>query len=325
MREKKLILYLRDEEYGKRLLRFLNGRRHPLLRPMMVTDREEFWRSREEHERTEDICYLTDDVSGELTNPGGAVLLWLVEVTDLERHRIGICQKADRLYADLLQGIGLPGEEDRPSGAPPPGVYGIYSPGEEGSVAAALLSQELGSYGSCLYVNFREFPCFYTAEREEHTEHLGELFFRLDSSGYDDLVKRVSVAYGAAMRLPTVAHYRDLWDIGERDREHFYRRLQQECGLSYIVVLCADVREAIPLAETATRFLVVTRAGRGDAVFRRWQRYVKTEKAEQAAQVIRIELPDSVRNWIRDMEEQTPESWLQDAEKKNAARMFLDI
>ncbi|MEE3467555.1 MAG: hypothetical protein VZQ83_03860 [Eubacterium sp.] len=324
MGEKKLYLYVCDDEYGKRLLRYLNSHRHPTLRVEMVTERERFWESRSQR-KSNDEYWLTDDVSGSLADPGDRSTLWmLADRSDGDRHRIGYAKKAPELLRELMGIMALTDVADRPSGAPPPGVYGVYSPGEEGTVTAALLSQELGTYGACIYVNLCEFPVFYTSESVGEKNNLGELFFRLESKDYKGLVEQSQITYGKATRLPTVSHYRDLWDVGDEDRRIFFRRLTEECDRTYVVVLFNDVREAMPMLGQVSGFIPVSRKGCEEAFTARWRRYAKTENHTETDPGTTVVMPDGWTAWIRDMENQPPENWLRDENRQAFVKGVLE-
>lgn len=317
MGEKKLYLYLCDKEYGKRLQRYMNSHRHPGLRVELVTERETFWESREK-ENHKETYWLTDDVSGSFSDNGARETLWILsDRSDEKRQRIGCVKKAGELVRELMERMGLAEQEEGPSGAPPPGIYGVYSPGEEGSVTAALLAQELGAFANCMYINLREFPCFYEPGASDH-KNLGELFFRLEMKDYEGLVRSLQTGYGKAMRLPAVSHYRDLWDVDDADREKFFLRLQQDCNQTYLVVLFNDVRETMPMTGVVTRLFLVSRRGCEETFLSRWKRYEQTENGEASDITSLVVMPDEWRGWIRDMEGRPAEEWL-----RNEARQVF--
>ena len=211
-------------------------------------------------------------------------------------------------------------------GAPPPGVYAVFTPyGEEASVAAALLTQELAVYGTCAYVNMSAFPHFYIRDSVSGNHHLGELFFRLEGESYDALVRESQIPYGRAVRVPSISHYRDLWDIHEEDRKRFLERLNNDCQIPYIVVLFNDIREAMPAVSFTTRFCILLRGHDPDACMERWHRYARTEKQEGAGVVVALGMPESWGRWIAEMEQTAPEVWLEDREKKEfASRLWRE-
>ena len=59
MRDVILLLYLHDEKYGKRLLRYLAGKKNPVLYPELVTVRERI--EKRTASEAEELVVLTDD------------------------------------------------------------------------------------------------------------------------------------------------------------------------------------------------------------------------------------------------------------------------
>ena len=318
MGEKKLYLYMNDTEYGKRLQRYLNVNRHRGLRVEAVTERDVFWRGRQQGGK-QDEYWLTDDIRGAADDRGDpGSLIVLDEANDERRQRVSCRMKAENLFTVLLSTMALEIEAKGDIQAPLKGVYGVYSPwGEEGSVLAALLSQRFAAYGKTLYVNMSEFPIYYTKEMGDDT-HLGELFFRIDSPDLANVVTRAKQRYGAAERLPGVSHYRDLWDIGPDDMDRFFKRLECDCGISYTVVLFNDIRGALPMTDMMTELFFTCRNSDISTPFERWRRYAKTEKTEGKIHV--VTMPPGWEGWICDMEREEPENWLDDNEKKE----FID-
>lgn len=318
MGEKKLYMYMNDTEYGKRLQRYLNVNRHPLLRVEMVTERDSFWNGRQQGSG-KDEYWLTDDVSGAVEDRGDpASLMVLDDHTDERSRRFSCRMKAENICMVLLSAMSLELEAKGDVNAPMHGIYGVYAPwGEEGSVASALLSQRLAGYGESVFLNLSEFPVFYGNE-DDADSHLGELFFRVDSPEFASVVTRAKKNYGYAVRLPGVSHYRDLWDIDTGDMDKFMSRLRNDCGFKYVVVLFNDVRGALPMADMMTGIFFVRRKSDRKDPYERWLRYAKTEKKQ--GQVRTVIMPSGWEGWIADMERETPERWLDDERKKE----FID-
>ncbi len=318
MGEKKLYLYMNDTEYGKKLRRFLNVNRHPFLRVEAVTEKEKFWNGRKNRDSADEY-WLTDDVAGAMEDAGdSSTLMVLTEDTYEKRKTISCRAKAKNLYVTILSAMALEVQAKGDMGAPMQGVYGVYAPwGEEGSMVSALLSQRLAAFGECLYVNLCEFPMLYI--EEEHPDRgLGEIFFRIDSPDLESVVTKSKRKYGTAWRLPSVSHYRDLWDVDEKDMELFLKRLAGECGFSYVVVLFNDVREALPMADVMTGMFLVRRKSVLADPKERWIRYASTEKKEG---IIRpVIMPSGWEEWISEIENAEPDKWMDDNDKKE----FID-
>lgn len=339
MRERCVRLYVRDSEYGSRLSRFLSGRDRVGLRVERMTDGEAFWKSREEAEAdrsAEGMVWLTDDVPGAGGDPGrGDRLFLLDEVSDDGTvksgvpRRIGYCQQGEKIYFELLAGMGLSEKTSLSVEAPAPGIYGVFSPwGEEALLTAALLSQELAEYGTCLYVSTGFFSMLYGGDRvpdksgllsEQKTREdrfLGELFFRMEREDFPVLVKNMEKEYGAALRLPPVAHYRDLWDVKEDELEHFFERISTECDIAYVVAAFHDVREAIPMAECCREFFFLHRSS-GTEPMKDWRKYANNERREATSRVSEIVMPDGWETWYSEMEKTEVSNWLSDRRKKD--------
>ena len=336
MRERKIRLYVQDAEYGSRLSRFLAGRDRVGLRVERMTEREEFWRSREWGSVDEGIVWLTDDVTGMKEDPGKGEAIFLLdggpptksgvafpnETSDRKAvqpgvmRRISYLQTGERIYCELLAAMGL--AESAPVGeAPPPGLYGVFSPwGEEAQVTGALLSQELAAYGKCLYVNTGSFPMWYRDnQRFPEGRYLSELLFRMEREDFPELVRNMEQDFGVARRLPSVAHYRDLWDVKEEELRLFFERLCTECDSVYVVAVFSDVREALPMADCCRRFFFSHRRS-GYKPMEEWRRYAKNENRE-ADRVTEIVMPAGWERWCEELETSEVSDWLSDRKKKS--------
>ena len=334
MREKMVRVYVRDAEYAGRLTRFLTGRDRVGLRVERMTEREPFWRSREGLKEGIGEVWLTDDVPGSREDPGrGEALFILAEESEPARRgkagRISFCRGGESIYRELLSGMGLSEDASYSEESPPPGLYGVFSPwGEEAQVTAALLCQELAGYGSCLYVSTGAFPMLYSKPEPREKEYaasmvpssgektLGELFFRMEREDFPALVESGKRRYGAAFCLPAVAHYRDLWDIGEDELGYFFERLCAECGADYVVAVFFDVREALPMAEHCREFFFLHRASRTEPM-EEWRQYVKNEKREAFDRVSDIVMPTGWEEWMKELEASEPADWLSDKKKRS--------
>ena len=321
MTEKKLILYIADEEYARRMLRYLSGHRQPGLQIERVTEREDFWQRRKRDAGEKSLYWITDDRDGCLRDPRGMDhRILLAEENNEKRRQISFCIRADALQREILKYMEISGVPETQQGAPPTGVYVVFSPyGEEASVAAVLLTQELALYGSCAFVNMSAFPHFYERSGVAGSHSLGELFFRLEGENYEALVREACIPFGGAVRLPAVSHYRDLWDMDDVDRKRFLERLGSDCHMPYLVVHFNDIREALPAVPFATRFVLIRRENDPDASEERWLKYARTERVDGTGIVMPVTMPPNWERWITELQQTTPETWLQDREKKSFA------
>ncbi|MBO4395137.1 MAG: hypothetical protein J5819_02175 [Eubacterium sp.] len=321
MIEKTLILYVSDDEYARRMLRFMSGHRQLGVRFERVTEREDFWQRRKREAGTENMYWITDDREGCLRDSHGYDhRILLTEESDEKKHQVSFCICADLMHREIMKQIGIADVTNVEQGAPPVGIYAVFSPyGEEAEVSAALLTQELAGYGDCAYVNMNAFPHYYERGLATEKHSLGELFFRIEGDNYSMLVRESGMPYGGAVRLPSVAHYRDLWDINDIDRRLFLERLNGDCHIPYIVVVFNDIREAVPMVTYVTRFLLIIRENDPDESLERWKKYIKTEKIDSTDSISRAVMPTGWTRWIDELAETAPGEWLRDNEKKTFA------
>ncbi|MBR0119217.1 MAG: hypothetical protein IJM01_03700 [Eubacterium sp.] len=317
MVDKSIVVYITDEEYAVRLIRALNRRKPPGVIIERVTEREAFWRSRESITEDGARFWLTDEEGSSVKDPGtGRALIRLSGKSDNKYNTLSFCQDIRHFAKELFEMMGCSGPEVMSADGPVQGIYGIYAPcGDAGQLCAAILSQELAIYGSCLYVNTGAFPMLYVREDAEEKRHLGELFFRLSGKGFSELELKLERDYGVAKRLPTIVHYRDLWDIDEREFGVFLKKLKGECKKSFVVVYFNDIREAMPMVSVCDSFYLVE--GKAyEAVGERWKRYAGHEFDKNAGEIRVITMPAGYEGWGSDLDRQEPEMWLGDPAKK---------
>ena len=235
-----LLLYLSDETYGKRLLRYLTGKRNPLLCPELVTE-ESAVNQRDAGNKGE-IVVLTD-YAGIREHEGRRVIFLSGDARQTE-NSIFMYQKAEKIYTELLVILKLDkkagaSSEHRPAKEKKTGVFCILDPeGKTGSVLAVLLSQYLGRQGKCLYLNLSGFPLYYGGELQEQPDFtekgLGELLFCMEEpAGRVDGLAR---PFGYAKLIVPFPHYKDLLDCGGQEWDKLLKRLCRECGFESIVI-----------------------------------------------------------------------------------------
>ena len=102
MVEKTLIMYVGDEEYARRMLRYLSGHRQPYVRIERVTERDDFWQRRS-RDTDETLYWITDDREGCRRDPRGTEhRILLTEETDVDGHQVSFCVRADLLQREIL-------------------------------------------------------------------------------------------------------------------------------------------------------------------------------------------------------------------------------
>ena len=324
MGEKKLYLYLRDEEYGRKLQKYITSRHHPELRVEMMTEREIFWESRAYSNENDKENWLTDDKERMAYDRGDkSSLILLDERSDIDARKISYLQRSKGIYTELLTVLKLSElrSPDNSENCPAPGVYGVFSPDNKADILAPLLSQEFGQYGKTLYLSLSEFPVFYEQKDEDsedaHSTSLGELIFKLGSKEFKEEVDRIAVKYGNCRRLPGVAHYRDLTDIRD-DMSRFVERLAGECELDYIVICIDHVCDLFALSEKIKIIYVSDKSKTDKTQGEIFVNYAKVEHKEsviEEADFVTVE--DDFVLLKNKMEKLLPESWLNDPGIKN--------
>ena len=170
MEKIKLFLYLTDVEYGKRLLRFLSGRKNAGFVPELVTSDEGISGAPDGAMR--EAVILTDEKNERravsLAERGQGRVICLSEEPGRRKGKIFQYQKAEGIYRELLEQMGLTEEAGEACGGEDTeerGVYFVFAPGVSGgTLLAVLLAQYLGKQGQCLYLSLAALPLYYGEE-----------------------------------------------------------------------------------------------------------------------------------------------------------------
>lgn len=238
-----LLLYFQDEAYGKRLLRFLAGKKNPSLHLELITAREHLEEKNEYGDK--ELAVLTDYAG--IQESDRRKVIYLSGEKDRAKNKIFMYQKADSLYRDLLEFLeigpltGGTSIQKENGGEKKSGLFCLLDPaGGNGSALAVLLSQYLGRQGKCLYLNLTGFPLYYGNELKEEPEFsergLGELFFCMDEEHLAEHVEALARPFGAAWMITPFPHYKDLLDCSIREWDSLLSRLRTECGYDSIVM-----------------------------------------------------------------------------------------
>ncbi len=294
MEDVTLLLYLKDVEYGKRLLRFLVKKKNPGLHPELVTAEKGMkFRS---GTRTGGLVVLTDDpaVHGDEKRK----VINLSNVSDREQGKIFQYQRAEKIYQEILWQCRLELEkgpaETRKEGAEGwEKIFVVFSPNAaDATEFSVMLSQYLAQRGRCLYLQLSGLPVYSGAELETASSisgGMGDLIFMLEQEDFAERAREICLTFGRAEMLPPLAHFKDLLDCRPEDWERFLERLQGECGYDSIVVEMGQVFEYfLDLMEPADRILFLQVPGvigrvQG-AVFRK---ICRTERKEELLKRIR--------------------------------------
>lgn len=234
MKKITLLLFTRDEAYGKRLLRFLAGKKHPSIYPELITEKEQLVSKNELEDK--ELVVLTD-YAGIKENDRRKVI-YLSGENDRTKNKVFMYQKADSLYRELLDILRL--RQNTGGVSVKKGLFCLLDPGGGSSALAVLLSQYLGKQGKCLYLNLTGFPLYYGSELREQPEFsergLGELFFCMDEEHLAEHAEALARPFGYARMMAPFPHFKDLLDCGIREWDSLLLRLRTECGYDSIVI-----------------------------------------------------------------------------------------
>lgn len=305
-----LFVYVREEEYGKRFLRFLLRKKHPRLHPELVT-RYEVVNHRVETERQK-IVVLTDD--RKVYEEEKRQVILLSDEQSRENGKIFQYQQADEIYDELLVQIGIEKQtvcvETKQSYEK--GVYCICSPSRQDStVMAVMLSQYLACYGSTLYINLSEFPYYFEEQLLKKPNFcqkgIGELIFLTDRKRFKEREAQCHISFGNANMLPSMPYYKDLLDSTADDWQEILQRLQKECGYEKIVIQINELMEcslAVMEKSDYTWFLY-PRCKMGEIEKEVFSHYCQLEKREALLEKVQwVEIPAEVADWQEIMEQQ---------------------
>ncbi|MCH5266073.1 MAG: hypothetical protein J1F02_09250 [Lachnospiraceae bacterium] len=304
MEDVKLFLYLTDVEYGKRLLRFLSGKRNPRLHPELVTTKAGIFSGLEKDSR--EMAVLTD--CRNVQESGEGKVIYLSDKPGRRDGEIFQYQKAEEIYRELLNQLDMPAE---PAGVQKEnenadkGVYFVFAPGGSGgAMLAAMLAQYLGRQGQCLYLSLAGFPLYYGEELRQnpdvHIRGIGELLFFMEQADFVEKERELRQNFGTAYMMGPMSHYKDLLDCSAEEWERFFQRLMKECGYDSIVVEMDQLYEfTLDMLEKGHRTLVLWGQGICGQIQRAvFAHYCQIEHREAAVQKMQsVELPWEYSEW----------------------------
>lgn len=288
MEDVTLLLYLKDAEYGKRLLRFLVQKKNPGLHPELVTAKSKIeFRTGTESSK---LVVLTDDTA--IYGDGKRKVINLSNNQNREPGKIFQFQKAENIYQELLWQLKLESERksfpERKEEILEKEILVIFSPDSAGATElAVMVSQYMAQRGKCLYLQLSGYPVYFGEELRNEIydapKGIGELLFMLDQEDFAGRVKQLNRRFGKADMLPPLAHYKDLLDCRPQEWEHFLKRLKTECGYDSIIVEMGQIYEYfLDLMELADKVLFLQPEGMIGSVQRAvFQRYCRIEQKEE--------------------------------------------
>jgi hypothetical protein len=325
-----LLLYVKDVDYGKRLLRFLAGKKNPRLHPELVTTKSSVeYRIVTEGE---ELVVLTD--FGGIRENEQRKVIYLANKQDREKREIFQFQKAEEIYRELLWQLQLqpmekPGTEKRTEVAED-GVYCVLAPGGEGATMfSVMLCQYLGNQGNCLYLCLSGFPVFYEGELQSRPDFgrvgMDELLFSSGQKDFEEKEKNLRCPFGKGWMLPPMPHFKDLLDCKPEDWSHFLELLQQ-CGYDSIVVEMGQLYEhTLEVLELANRVLIVQEEGIfgqiRSAVLERYCELENKRDLKEKMQMIRTS--GELKEWERELEKGNLEELAENSQKMSYIEQIL--
>ena len=324
-----LLLYFGDEDYGKRLLRFLVGKKNPRLRPELVTARSHV--EYREGKEQEELVVLTD--CAEVRETEKRKVLYLAGRQKRERKQIFQYQKAENIYQEILWQLNLQQSEEAVlTSAPEGGVYSVLAPGGGGAtVFSVMLAQYLGDRGACLYLGMGGFPVYYgdAPEKEPDFESRGmsELLFSLEQKDFRERERELRKAFGKAWMLPPLSHYKDLLDCGPKEWKSFLNRLMEEGGYDSVVVEMGQLHEfTLEFFDLSDRaFLLVDENLFGSvrsAVFRHYCALEGKQELGEKTEIIRLSW--DMAGWERELAASGLEELAEDSQKMAYIRRIVE-
>lgn len=325
-----LLLYMKEERYGKRMLHFLLSKKNPYLHPELVTEKEKVWQ-RVGTER-QNIVVFTDCEEILEKNKNRFILL-------SPTYRHGVCtiypfQKAEEIYGELLLYLGVDREESAPIPSFPPlnkEIWFLFSPDGVGRTEiATMISQYLGQQGKCMYLNLSDFPVWYDESLQEHPdfqkEGVEELLFMTNVNDFAKREERIRKPMGTAYLLPPFPHYKDLLDSTKEDWKELFQRLKEESGYDKILVELGGLTEhTMDLLALGDHILFMSQQGLVGKVRRSvWKQYCHMEGKEKLLeQITWIWLPEEWEEWKELMETQSLTELAQNAPLMSRVKELL--
>lgn len=310
-----LLLYFKEEAYGRRLLYFLMGKKHPSLHPELVTSREKIQKI--VGATTKHTVILTDDQKVYEDETKNVVLL--TGEQSREQQKIFQFQCAEAIYEELIAQLGLqikvqvPVREREKS----QGVILLFTLDGCGVTATSvLLSQYLGQRGKCLYFSLAGFPVYYgsefTKEPDFQKQGLGELLFCDEKEDMEGQLQSLIQKFGSADLLSPPAHFKDILDCSPEDWRKLFYQLKKQGGYDTIVVEIGQLFESVmELLELGDQILIFAKENAFGKVRKAaFRRYCQMEQKEQLLNRVTYHAPpEDAGEWEHELAQQSLAEW----------------
>lgn len=278
-----LLLFMREEKYGKRLLRYILDKRNPCLHPELITFPDMI--SMRTQKENETIVVLTDYEKMEEFQ--GIVVIFLTQRGMHNQKTIYQFQKTETIYSDLLRHLGIEevmeNQEEEKRGV----LFVLSHSSNASTTMTSLLTQYLGRCSSCLFISLVPFPIWHHPSVSEEINFrvagVDELLFMTERSDFEQQEKRIHKPMGKASLLPPLHHIKDLFDSTKQDWQRLFQRLQEECGYDNIVVELGLFSEHTwDLLSLANEIIFLREKGKnGENAVQIWKQYCQVEKKEE--------------------------------------------
>lgn len=311
MKEVTLLLYIREEAYGRRLLRFLLNKKNPWLHPELVT--EQYHVEKRVCPKGERLAVLTD--SWAVQEDGKKEIIYLANEPDRDRKRIFQYQKAEGIYTELLTLLNLKPEQEtaKCDVEKAEGIYSVFSPEGIGTTVVSIyLSQYLGCHGTCLYLSVAGFPVYYGEDIQGNPdfekEGLSELLFSVMQEQFPERERKIRQSFGSAYMVPPMRNFKDILDCKPKEWRYFLKRLRADCGYDSIVVELGQLMEhTLDYMEMSDRIILLEREGIcGRIRSTVFERYCEQEgKNSMCSKIQKIRPPVELSQWEDTLAEQS--------------------
>lgn len=307
MDEVTLFLYLKERDYGERLLRFLLRKKNPWLHPELVTEGRHLEMCIPP--KGERLAVLTD--CEDMQEDGKKEIIYLANKTDRENKKIFQYQKAEDIYNELQIILKLQPEapQKKCEVDKRKGIYSVFSTEGVGTTCISVyLSQYLGKYGKCLYLSMAGFPLYYGGEirgkPDFAKEGLSELLFSLSQKSFPQLEEKIRQPFGNAYMLPPFRHYKDILDCRPEDWKQLLARLQESCGYDSFVVEHGQLMEyTLDYLEVSDKIFLAGRGGICGRIRNRvFWRYCEQENRNGLMnKLFPLALPPEISQWEEEL------------------------
>lgn len=322
-----LLLFLREEDYGRRFLRFINVKKNPWIHPELVTEREGVLRR--VCTESNRLVIVTDDST--ICEDEKREVVLLTGEQNRKEKKIFQYQSAESIYKELTALLGV--KESNPERMKEgQGIVMFFSPeGLPMTELAVLMAQYLGCQGRCLYISLSGFPVYYGGEFEKKPDYqtpgLGELLLCPAEELFTHKLQQLVHPFGSAEMLAPFSHYKDLLDCRAEDWQIFLTRLQKEGGYDSVIVETGALFETLSdLLELSDRlFLVGGEDDFGKVRIERFRHYCRMENKEPLLSLAEfIQIPEEVQEWRKFLVLQPLSEWAENRQVMGKMQNLLE-